>query len=125
VLAGDDTLDGAAGDDSLDGGAGNDSLVGGLGNDTLIGGAGNDTLQGNEGNDLYLVDSVDDVVSEAAGQGLDRVDTALASYTLSADVENLTYTGASPFSGTGNAVNNSLVGAGGNDTSTDSPATTR
>jgi Ca2+-binding RTX toxin-like protein len=110
--AGDDTLDGAAGDDSLDGGLGNDSLVGGLGNDTLIGGAGNDTLQGNEGNDLYLVDSADDVVSEAAGQGLDRVDTALASYTLSADVENLTYTGASPFSGTGNAVNNSLVGAG-------------
>jgi Ca2+-binding RTX toxin-like protein len=115
-LAGDDTLDGAAGDDNLDGGAGNDSLLGGLGNDTLIGGAGNDTLQGNEGNDLYLVDSVDDVVSEAAGQGLDRVDTALASYTLSADIENLTYTGASPFSGTGNAVNNSLVGAGGNDT---------
>jgi serralysin len=106
-------LDG--GDDSLDGGTGNDRLVGGLGNDTLIGGAGNDTLQGNEGNDLYLVDSADDVVTEAFDQGLDRVETALASYTLSADVENLTYTGASPFSGTGNAVNNNLVGGAGND----------
>ncbi|MBK7674866.1 MAG: calcium-binding protein [Candidatus Accumulibacter sp.] len=114
-LVGDDTLDGAAGDDSLDGGVGNDSLVGGLGNDTLIGGTGNDTLQGNEGNDLYLVDSADDVVTEAFDQGLDRVETALASYTLSADVENLSYTGASPFSGTGNAGNNSLVGGAGND----------
>jgi Ca2+-binding RTX toxin-like protein len=115
-LAGYDTLDGAAGDDNLDGGTGNDSLLGGLGDDTLIGGTGNDTLQGNEGNDLYLVDSALDVVNEAAGQGLDRVDTALASHTLSADVENLTYTGALAFAGTGNAVNNSLIGAAGNDT---------
>jgi serralysin len=64
-------------------------------------------------------------VTEAAGQGLDRVETALASYTLSADVENLTYTGASPFSGTGNAVNNNLVGGAGNDTLSGWPATTR
>ncbi|MEF8735243.1 MAG: calcium-binding protein [Candidatus Accumulibacter necessarius] len=112
---GNDELDGGDGNDTLDGGTGDDSLLGGLGNDTLIGGTGDDTLQGNEGNDLYLVDSALDVVTEAAGQGLDRVDTALASYTLSADVENLTYTGGSAFAGTGNAVNNSLVGAAGND----------
>ncbi len=43
VLAGNDSLAGAAGADTLTGLAGNDTLTGGAGNDVLIGGAGIDT----------------------------------------------------------------------------------
>ncbi|MBK9445274.1 MAG: hypothetical protein IPO00_03785 [Betaproteobacteria bacterium] len=76
---------------------------------------GNDTLEGGAGNDVYIVDSLSDVVTELAAEGTDRVDTALASYTLASEVDNLTYTGVAAFSGTGNVLANSLVGAAGND----------
>jgi Ca2+-binding RTX toxin-like protein len=114
-IQGNDTLAGLAGDDALLGGQGDDTLIGGLGNDTLIGGAGNDGLQGNAGDDVYLVDSELDIVTEAPGEGIDRIDTALASYTLGNGVENLTYTGSTNFAGIGNTLANSLVGAVGND----------
>ena len=56
---------------SLEGGDGNDVLQGGAGDDTLDGVSGDDVMQGGAGNDIYLVDSVDDTVTEAAGQGID------------------------------------------------------
>ncbi|MEA1648893.1 hypothetical protein UAJ10_07660 [Nitrospirillum sp. BR 11164] len=99
----------------ITGGAGNDSLTGGAGDDTLDGGAGNDTLVGGTGNDVYVVDSVTDVVTEAAGAGTDEVRTTLASYTLGANVENLTYTGSGGFTGTGNALANVITGGAGAD----------
>ncbi len=103
---GNDTLSGLAGDDQLEGGAGNDTLNGGLGNDTLIGGTGNDT---------YVLDSAGDTLSEAANSGTDTVQTSLASYTLGANLENLTFTGAGSFSGTGNVLANTLTGGAGAD----------
>ncbi len=72
-------------------------------------------MVGGAGNDVYLVDNAGDVVTEAAGQGTDEVRTALAAYTLGANVETLTYTGTGPFSGGGNALDNRLAGAGGDD----------
>jgi VCBS repeat-containing protein len=93
-------------DNVLTGNGGANILDGGLGADTMVGGA---------GNDVYLVDNADDVVTEAAGQGTDEVRTALAAYTLGANVETLTYTGTGPFSGGGNALDNRLAGAGGDD----------
>jgi Ca2+-binding RTX toxin-like protein len=99
----------------LNGAAGNDTLDGGVGNDTLIGGAGNDT---------YIVDNSIDVVTEAAFAGTDAV-LASVSFTLAANVENLTLTGSTAISGTGNtgtnlitgnSGSNSLDGAAGNDT---------
>lgn len=92
------------------------TIAGGAGADTLDGGAGTDTLIGGTGNDVYIVDAVDDVVVENAGEGVDEVRTALASYTLAANVENLTFTGGGDFSGAGNGGNNTLTGGGGNDT---------
>jgi Ca2+-binding RTX toxin-like protein len=73
-------------------------------------------MAGGAGNDTYVVDNAGDVVTEAAGAGTDTVQTTLASYALSANVENLTFTGAGNFSGTGNALNNTLAGGAGNDT---------
>ena len=81
---------GGSGNDSLNGGAGTDTLQGGAGNDTLDGGAGSDTLQGGTGNDVYVVDVATDVVTEATGAGADEVRTALATYTLGNNLENLT-----------------------------------
>jgi Ca2+-binding RTX toxin-like protein len=115
AFAGNDTLVGTAGNDTLNGYGGNDTLDGGLGADTLIGGTGNDT---------YIVDNVGDVVTENLNEGTDTVQSSI-SYTLGNNVENLTLTGTAT-NGTGNALNNVLVGnttsnnflngGGGNDT---------
>ncbi|EGF93612.1 hemolysin-type calcium-binding repeat 2 copies family protein [Asticcacaulis biprosthecium C19] len=85
------TLDGSGGHDRLDGGAGIDTLIGGTGNDT------------------YVVDDPTDTLTELAGQGADSVE-AWTTYTLGAEVENLTLMGSAAISGTGNALNNVLTG---------------
>ncbi|MEQ1804305.1 MAG: peroxidase family protein [Burkholderiaceae bacterium] len=123
--AGNDTLDGGAGGDTLNGGADNDTLIGGTngGQDTLNGGTGADQMVGGGGNDTYVVDNAGDVVVEAAGATAgtaDLIQTTLNSYLMNnADgvgVENLTFTGAGNFSGTGNSLGNVMNGGGGNDT---------
>lgn len=95
-----DTLTGNALANRIDGGAGNDIIDGGAGADTLLGGLGNDT---------FTVDNVGDVVIENAGEGTDLVKAGVT-FTLSANVENLTLTGALAIDGTGNDLANSLVG---------------
>ncbi|MBM7062096.1 heme peroxidase [Pseudomonas sp. UL073] len=123
-LGGGDTLNGLAGLDQLFGGTGNDTLNGGDDNDTLLGEDGNDTLNGGlgadvmvggGGNDTYVVDNLGDSVTEALNAGTDTVQTTLASYLLGANVENLTFTGAGDFTGTGNALANTITGGAGND----------
>lgn len=114
--SGDDMLDGGAGSDTLDGGLGNDTLYGGQGDDTLNGGVGVDTLIGGTGNDIYLVDVAGDVAVEAAGEGIDEVRASGASYTLGANIENLTRVGSGTFAGTGNDLDNIILGGNGVDT---------
>lgn len=108
-------LTGGVGNDVLSGGAGNDRLIGGLGNDTLNGGSGVDRMEGGAGNDLYIVDNIKDLVVELSGAGVDTVETSLASYKLGNHVENLSYSGTANFNGTGNTLDNSVVGGAGND----------
>jgi Ca2+-binding RTX toxin-like protein len=98
--ADDDLVVGNQYDETLEGRTGNDTLDGGNGNDTMIGGAGDDT---------YIVENVDDIVVENADEGGDSVQSSVT-YTLSADVENLTLTGNSTINGTGNAGDNLLIG---------------
>ncbi|WP_341798259.1 MULTISPECIES: peroxidase family protein [unclassified Pseudomonas] len=93
----------------------NNIMIGAAGNDLLNGGAGADRLVGGLGNDIYVVDTASDVVIEDAGAGTDSVRTTLASYTLGANVENLTYTGAGNFIGGGNTLDNLMTGGVGND----------
>ncbi|CAN7623273.1 M10 family metallopeptidase C-terminal domain-containing protein [Bosea sp. LjRoot9] len=116
ILIGIENLVGSAFDDSLTGDAGNNGLTGGAGNDTLDGGAGADTLIGGAGDDIYLVDNASDIVTEAAAEGTDEVRTSLGAYTLTANVENLTYTGSGNFAGTGNSGANVITGGAGDDT---------
>lgn len=124
---------GTAGADSMNGGIygdmmygldGNDTLNGNAGNDLLDGGIGSDRLNGGLGNDTYVVDNAGDVVTESSSQGTDLVQSSV-SYTLTTNVENLTLTDAAPINGTGNTLNNVIVGnsaanlingAAGNDT---------
>ena len=113
--AGNDVLTGGVGNDQLFGLAGIDLLTGGAGNDLLDGGTGADTLRGGLANDTYLVDNIGDVVTENANEGNDTVQSMIT-YTLGANVENLTLTGTPAINGTGNALNNILVGNSGNNT---------
>ena len=107
-------ITGGDGADSLYGLAGADRLEGWTGNDTLDGGAGSDILAGGQGDDTYLV-TAGDVIAEKLEEGNDTVNVALASWTLTANVENLVYTGSRDFTGIGNASSNLLTGGSGND----------
>ncbi|MBQ5964149.1 VCBS domain-containing protein [Massilia sp. ZL223] len=105
-------LSGLAGNDTLNGGAGDDTLLGGEGLDLLDGGTGSDAMAGGSGDDTYIVDNTGDTVLEQAGEGADEV-KASVDYSLAANVENLTLTGVRSTSGTGNELDNKIVGNGG------------
>jgi Ca2+-binding RTX toxin-like protein len=109
------SVTGNAGDNRLTGNNAANVLSGGAGNDTLVGGRGSDTLDGGAGNDVYNVDTANDVVVEGSGGGYDIVETTATKYTLSANVEELRYTGKSAFTGAGNELDNVIAGGAGND----------
>lgn len=100
---------GNASDNVITGNAANNVLAGGIGNDTMLGALGADTLIGGVGDDVYVIDSVNDVISEFAGQGADLA-TSSITFALVTNVENLTLTGVSAIDGTGNSSNNVLLG---------------
>lgn len=110
-----DSLYGSGGNDTLNGGAGDDLLAGDGEQDVLNGGSGADAMYGGAGNDVFYVEEAGDTVTEFAGEGTDHVYTTLASYTLGAHVENLTFTGAGALSGTGNNLSNIVVAMGADD----------
>ncbi len=106
-------LFGLDGNDSLVGDFGNDELYGQLGNDTLSGGSGVDSLIGGSGNDFYFVDSNDQVTETSTlSSEIDTVD-ANSNWALGANLENLQLSGTLSIQGTGNALNNGIIGNSG------------
>ena len=93
------TINGSGLQDLINGSDQNDLIDGKGGVDIMIGGLGNDT---------YVVD-VNEVITEAAGEGTDLVQSA-ATFTLSNNVENLTLTGIAAINGTGNGIGNVITG---------------
>jgi Ca2+-binding RTX toxin-like protein len=92
-------------------GSGADYLSGTSMDDTLDGGSGADYMSGGLGDDVYYVDTIQDVVIEYAGEG---VDTIVSKYSyslanLSAEIENLVLMSTAT-NATGNGLNNRLVG---------------
>ncbi len=110
TLTGEAAIDGTGNElaNTITGNNAANTLRGGLGNDKLIGGAGIDTLIGGAGNDTYVIDLIDDLLIEAAGEGIDTVHSPL-DFTLAEHFENLTLI-ETAVSGTGNAQANRLTG---------------
>ncbi len=84
-------------------------INGSSGNDLLNGGSGADVLNGGLGNDIYVVDNVNDIVTEAADEGTDTIQSGVT-LRLADNVENLTLTGRSAINGTGNDDGNRMLG---------------
>ena len=101
-------------DNTITGNATGNQLSGGAGNDTLDGRAGADVMDGGEGDDTFYVDNAADVVIDTGGY-LDWVYAKL-SWVMGAGIETLTLTGTGNFSGTGNTLNNYIIGNSGANT---------
>jgi Ca2+-binding RTX toxin-like protein len=109
---------GAAADDTLisienvTGSPDADILRGTSAANILDGWGGDDTLVGRGGSDIYYVDSQGDTVVENAGEGIDEIRTrGLSTYTLGANIENLSVTDQIAFTGYGNELNNVMKGS--------------
>ena len=116
---GNDELYGGGGADYMSGGNGGDYLSGGAGAETFFGGAGVDTIVGGAGDDLFYILPGDggDIIVEYAGQGNDRILTAI-SYSLSSgsEIETLSTdnnAGVAAINLTGNTLDNIIIGNNG------------
>lgn len=141
VVGENETLDGGGGNDYLESWWGDDILLGGTGKDTLVSRAGNDALIGDEGNDRLIWDNTtststqilyggtgNDVYEiktagaeamELANEGTDLViNSAVQSYTLPDNIENLTTGGTGIGNALDNVINATIAAEGreGNDT---------
>lgn len=87
-----------------------ETMVGSASNETLKGNGGADTMIGGQGDDVYVVDNTSQIVIEKPNEGIDTVVSTASSFTLPANVENLTM--MLPGTGIGNAWSNRITGSG-------------
>jgi Ca2+-binding RTX toxin-like protein len=106
-------ITGNASANTLAGGDGNDTLTGNDGDDQLDGEGGADSMSGGKGNDVYVVDDIGDKIVESGGStDFDLVDSALT-YVLGSNLERLFLLDSiGAIDGTGNSLNNVIVGNG-------------
>jgi Ca2+-binding RTX toxin-like protein len=98
---------------TLTGSAAIDGVGNGL-NNVIRGNSGVNMLAGHGGDDTYYI-GTGDMITELAGEGIDKVFIS-STHTLGANLEYLTLTGSASVNGTGNALNNGLIGNTGNNT---------
>jgi Ca2+-binding RTX toxin-like protein len=87
------------------------AAINGTGNaldNQIFGNSAANVLAGGAGHDLYFVGAGDRVI-ENAGEGVDRVNSAV-SFTLGANVEHLDLVGTAAINGTGNDLSNQIFG---------------
>ena len=115
--SGNDVISGFSGNDTLDGGRGDDTIFGGAGSDVLDGSAGTDSLVGGLDNDTFVIDHVDDRVTELVGEGIDLIRTTLTQVDLIGyvHVENLIYMGQANAILVGSDIDNIIKGGSLND----------
>lgn len=105
-----DVIHGHGGNDHIRAGDGDDLLFGGEGHDFVDGGRGADAMYGGTGNDVYFIDDLGDTVSEAGGDGHDKVKSD-HSHTLGDGFEELWLNNkATAVEAIGNGADNTLVG---------------
>ena len=97
----------------VNGSASSHVVYGTAANDKITAAHTDDTLVGWTGDDTYVISNANQHIVENPGGGIDSVE-AWTSYTLPANVENLTLMMAG-LTGTGNALANRIVGSSGND----------
>jgi serralysin len=120
--SGNDTVLGNNLNNRLEGGAGSDNLQTFTqgrnrectlqGEDVLEGEAGNDCtpLSGGAGDDRYVISDANDLITEAASEGTDTIDIAVAiaggTYTLGANIERAIVTSTVAYNVIGNSLSN-------------------
>ena len=85
------------------------TIIGNSAINTLNGATGADLLIGGQGSDIYVVDNLSDVTTENINEGIDSIQSSIT-WTLAANVENLTLIGSTAINGTGNSLDNTLTG---------------
>jgi hemolysin type calcium-binding protein len=90
-------------------------LFGNSANNMLSGRAGADRMSGGDGDDTYIIDETGDRAVETADHGTDTIRSSVSD-TLPANVENLRLTGSAAINGTGNELENSIIGNAANNT---------
>ncbi|MCC8996154.1 MAG: hypothetical protein LM517_03670 [Nitrosomonas sp.] len=94
---------------TMKGGAFSEDIKGTKFDDIINGMGGNDTLRGSLGNDTYIIDKIGASIIENLNEGTDIVKSSI-SHSLSSNVENLTLTGILAINGSGNDLNNKIIG---------------
>ena len=88
------------------------AIRGGVGDDRLIGGLHNNTIYGGDGHDTYVLDDHRATIVDSSG--IDTVTSTISrSLSAYADIENLTLQGSADIDGTGNGLDNVILGNAG------------
>jgi Ca2+-binding RTX toxin-like protein len=102
---------GSAFADVLTGNNSANAIYGAIGNDTITGNGGSDLMFGGGGSDTYFVSDAGDVVTELSGTaaGASDIIYASVSFTIAANVEQLTLTGSADINATGRDAQNDVI----------------
>jgi Ca2+-binding RTX toxin-like protein len=92
-----------------------DKITANSGNDTLVSGTGIDTLVGGSGNDTFVINNSSDAITVTSAKAGNVVQSSV-NYVLPTNLLNVTGTGSSNLSLTGNASADTITANSGNDT---------